>query len=188
MAKNKDLYGQISDGAKKERLTLLVRDHAVKMFLSVEAKVNVADGFAYVSVPASEGFYAVGKNYELGKATPGSEAEAAYFPERAKELAEREAKIKKLMEEAKSLGMTLMPSYGRKVDIAPRTRAPRGSKPPRVPKTPPAKGDKFTSVKDGSAWSVKSNEAGMIKLVNDATKEVYDVKYSGIFWRWWNKA
>ncbi len=188
MAKTKDLVGQIAQGATKDQVTVTVTSGSKKLLLRLDGKLNVKGDYAYLSLPSVEGLYKTAANGELYKSLPSADAESLFFPERAAELAKKAEEVAQLKELAKKLGFKVVTDGDSDTPMPFRTRAPRGSKPKRIPKTAPAKGDKFTSVKDGSAWTVSNNADGMIKLVKDSNKEVYDVKYSGIFWRWWNKA
>ncbi len=184
MAKAKDLLQQIAQGAQKEQVTLLIRDTAVKLYLMVDVKVNISGRFAYVSIPAVEGFYEEGRNNLLNKATLGSEAEAAFFPERAEELRKKEEELSQLKRLARKHGFSLSAIEG----AAPiRTRAPRGSKPKVEKKEAPKKGDKFTSNQNGITYTITEVDGKALKMKGEdgSTKEV---TYSGIFWRWHSRA
>ena len=189
MAKAKDLLGQIAQGATKDQVTVTITSGKDKLLLRLEGKLNVKGKYAYVSLPPVQGLYAKGDVNGAGnltRATPGADAEAAFFPERAAELAKKAEEVAQLKELAKKLGFKLVTDGDSDTPMPFRTRAPRGSKPKIVRKAPPAKGDKFVSNQNGIVYTIDGVDGKKLKMKGeDGSKK--EVTYSGIFWRWHSK-
>lgn len=184
-SKQKGLLEQIAQGATNDQAIITVTSGKGKLLLPVEGKFNLKGDYAYVNLPAVQGFYKKGADGTLAKATPGAEEEALFFPEREAELKARAAELATLKELARKHGFTLSSAEGTTVT---RTRAPRGTgKPKAEPKPMPKKGDKFTSTQNGLVYTVLNVDGKVLDMKGEdgSTKSV---TYSGIFWRWHTKA
>lgn len=174
------LLDELARLAPSDQAIITITAGKGKLLLPVEGQIQVAGDYVYLSLPAAEGLFVKGSDGNLGRvaAQGHRDAEGAFFPERAAELAQ-------LAELAKKYGYSLATEDDDGRDPPRRTRAPKGQGKASGPKRErPKKGQKFTSQQNGLKYEVTNDDGTTLTMkCEDGSKK--EVKYSGIFWRWY---
>lgn len=177
--RNTSIIDQIAEGAKPARAKLHIETPDGEVTIGMGCKVNQSGDFVYLELDAET-------PHRMFQIQPGGSLaiyrnerglEEAFFPERAKEVAE-------LRQLARKHGFVLAHADGQPVK---RTRAPKGQGSRPAPKPKFSAGQKFTNFKDGVTYTVTKADKKKVflKAEDGSTKE--DVN-GGLFWSRWRMA